>query len=395
MASTGEHSSRDGSCPRRLRTLSVPLPPTSQAIPPRPTSQGLPPAPTSQQLPLPLTLQQIPPTSSPQGSSAASASSVVHLHHLHDLGGGALAVEGRLGELRRGDALMDNNGMSPLSEAMASALLQITLRVVWALYQSDFVLHFTYKWERTEQTDREMLAHMSAMHRSWRSKQKKRHFNGKPLDDAIVSVPAGVDPSDWQTMCELWTTGDERRIADRNKQNRTTQSMPYRRGRTSHYQLMRDFSQMHGRTPHRLEVFKMGRCKHLSDGIEGWVDEESRRRYEAMSEMIAPFDVDAESHTTATPEDAFISVMGKDRPGRVRCAGSGETLRTWYESTSTGPSAYSKREKQMQEQLKVQEDKLKAQADKMNQMEEKISQLQSVASKVDEMSVLLSQIQAS
>ena len=76
MASTGERSSRDGSRPRRLRTLSAPLPPTSQAIPPRPTSQGLPPAPTSQQLPLPLTLQQIPPTSSPQGSSAASASSV-------------------------------------------------------------------------------------------------------------------------------------------------------------------------------------------------------------------------------------------------------------------------------------------------------------------------------
>ncbi|MQL96537.1 hypothetical protein Taro_029214 [Colocasia esculenta] len=154
-------------------------------------------------------------------------------------------------------------------------------------------------------------------------------------------------------------------------------------------------SQMHGRTPHRLEVFKMGRCKDLPDGTEGWVDEESRRRYEAMSGMIAPSDVDAESHTTATPEDAFISVMGKDRPGRVCCAGSGETLRTWYGSTSTGPSAHSEREKQMQEQLKVQEDKLKVQADKMNQMQEQISQLQSVASKVDEMSALLSQIHTS
>ncbi|MQM22776.1 hypothetical protein Taro_055834 [Colocasia esculenta] len=246
-------------------------------------------------------------------------------------------------------------------------------------------LQLTYQWDRTDQTDREMLAHMSAMHRSC-------HFNGKPLDDVIASVPAGVDPSDWQTMCELWTTGDERRIADRNKQNRATQSMPYRRDRTSHYQLMSDFSLMHGRTPHRLEVFKMGRCKNLPDGTESWVDEESRRRYEAISEMIAPSDIDADSQT---PEDAFISVMGKDRPGRVRCTGSGETLRTWYGSTSAGPSAYSERERQMQEQLKVQEDKLIAQADKMNEMQEQISQLQSVASKEDEMSVLLSQIQAS
>ncbi|MQM23718.1 hypothetical protein Taro_056785, partial [Colocasia esculenta] len=122
-----------------------------------------------------------------------------------------------------------------------------------------------YQWERTDKTDREMLAHMSTMHRSWRSKQKKRHFNGKSLDDAIASVPAGVDFSDWQTMCEMWTTGDER---------------------------------------------------------------------EAMTQMIAPSsDVDVESHTPATHEDAFISVMGKDRPSRVRCAGSGEMLITWYRST--------------------------------------------------------------
>ncbi|MQM07015.1 hypothetical protein Taro_039847 [Colocasia esculenta] len=79
---------------------------------------------------------------------------------------------------------------------------------------------------------------------------------------------------------------------------------------------------------------------------------------EAMNEMIALSNVDAESHTTATPEDAFISVMGKDRLGHVRCAGSGETLSTWY--GSTGLSAYSERERKLQEQLKVQEEKLKA-----------------------------------
>ncbi|MQL86290.1 hypothetical protein Taro_018804 [Colocasia esculenta] len=355
MASTGERSSRDGSRPRRLRTLSVPLPPTSQVIPPPPTSQGLPPAPTSRQLPLPLTLQQIAPSSSPQGSSATSASSVV----------GPSAPSWGRGTGRRGPTRGVTERRLPDGQ-------QWNVSVVRGYGIGPTADHFTSR--------------MGVV---------SKHYNGKPLDDAIASVLAGVDPSDWKTMCEMWTTGDEWRIADRNKQNRATQSMPYRRGKTSHYQLMNDFSQMHGRTPHRLEVFKMGRCKDLPDGTESWVDEESRRRYEAMSEMISPYDVDAESHTTATPEDAFILVMGKDRPSRVRCAGSGGTLRTWYGSTSTGPSAYSERERQMQEQLKVQEDKLKAQADKMNQMEEQISQLQSVASKVDEMSVLLSQIQAS
>ncbi|MQM12998.1 hypothetical protein Taro_045920 [Colocasia esculenta] len=181
-----------------------------------------------------------------------------------------------------------------------------------------------------------------------------QHFNGKSLDDAIASVPAGVDSLDWQTMCEMWTTADER-------------------------------SHMHGRTQHQLEVFKMGRCKDLSDGNESW---------EAMTQMIAPSsDIDAESHTPATPEDAYISVMGKDRPGRVRCVGSGETLGTWYRSTGT--SASSERERIMQEQLKAQEEKLKAQEEEMTQMREMISRLENVATKVDKMSILLSQIQAS
>ncbi|MQL75850.1 hypothetical protein Taro_008232 [Colocasia esculenta] len=54
---------------------------------------------------------------------------------------------------------------------------------------------------------------------------------------------------------------------------------------------------------------------------------------ETMTQLMAPSsDIDAESHTPTTPEEAFISVMGKDRPIHVHCAGSGETLSTWYKS---------------------------------------------------------------
>ncbi|MQL78860.1 hypothetical protein Taro_011310, partial [Colocasia esculenta] len=207
-------------------------------------------------------------------------------------------------------SLVRGYGVGPTADHFTSPM-GVVSKMYCKIWQKDFAtlpvatqelifrdLQLTYQWERTEKTDREILAHMSAMHRNWRSKQKKKN-------DVIASVPVGVDSSDWQTMYEMWTTGDER-------------------------------SNMYGRTPHRLEVFKMDRCKDLPDGNESWVDEERRRRYEAMTQMIAPSsDVDAESHTIATPEDAFISVMGKDRPGRVRYAGSGETLSTWYGATGT------------------------------------------------------------
>ncbi|MQM11976.1 hypothetical protein Taro_044888 [Colocasia esculenta] len=109
---------------------------------------------------------------------------------------------------------------------------------------------------------------------------------------------------------------------------------------------------MHGRNPHQLELFKMGRCKDLTDDSDSWVDEESRKRYETMTQLMAPSsNVDAESHTPTTLEEAFISVMGKDQPGCVGCAGSRETLSTWYKSTTSSGS--SEREKIMQEQLKA------------------------------------------
>ncbi|MQM03084.1 hypothetical protein Taro_035858 [Colocasia esculenta] len=64
------------------------------------------------------------------------------------------------------------------------------------------------------------------------------------LDDVIASVPPGVDFSDWKSMCEMWTTGDER---------------------------------------------------------------------EAMTQMIAPSSDVVESHTPATPKDAFNSVFAVKR----------------------------------------------------------------------------------
>ncbi|MQL94480.1 hypothetical protein Taro_027137 [Colocasia esculenta] len=89
------------------------------------------------------------------------------------------------------------------------------------------------------------------------------HYKGKTFEDVVASVPPGVDPSDWRTMCEKWNTMEEQDIVERNKQNRTHQNMTYRWGCTSIYQLKDDFVKTHQREPDRMEVFRMGRCKDL------------------------------------------------------------------------------------------------------------------------------------
>ncbi|MQL88072.1 hypothetical protein Taro_020624 [Colocasia esculenta] len=98
-------------------------------------------------------------------------------------------------------------------------------------------------------------------------------------------------------MCEKWNTLDEQNIADRNKANRSHQSMPYRKGRKSHYQLKNDYRLVHDREPNCVEIFKIDRCKELPDGTEQWVDDESRGRYERMIQLSTP-SLDSESGST-------------------------------------------------------------------------------------------------
>ncbi|MQL98531.1 hypothetical protein Taro_031243 [Colocasia esculenta] len=62
-------------------------------------------------------------------------------------------------------------------------------------YRLDLVMW--YRWDQTPQTDKEMLQHMTAMHKGWRGMLKSKHYKGKTFEDAVASVPPSVDPSDW------------------------------------------------------------------------------------------------------------------------------------------------------------------------------------------------------
>ncbi|MQL87579.1 hypothetical protein Taro_020125 [Colocasia esculenta] len=144
-------------------------------------------------------------------------------------------------------------------------------------------------------------------------------------------------------------------IAERNRQNHTHQNMTYRQGRTSIYRLKDDFTHQH--EPDRMEVFRMRICKDLPDGTQQWVDDGSNDRFERMTHMTTP-SLQSDDVTPISAEDAFIAVMGRDRLGRVRCAGNAETLRTWYGrgEGSSSSDGYHTQVQQLQDQnIKMEE----------------------------------------
>ena len=83
-----------------------------------------------------------------------------------------------------------------------------------------------------------------------------------------------------------------------------------------------------------------------------------------MSKLtLALTDADADADRVfISPEEAFITVMGRDRPGRVHCAGSAETLRTWYTpGEGSSSAAYQHQAQEHALQIQAMEEQLRTQ----------------------------------
>ncbi|MQM00422.1 hypothetical protein Taro_033156 [Colocasia esculenta] len=176
-------------------------------------------------------------------------------------------------------------------------------------------------------------------------------------------------------------------IVDRNKANQSHQSMPYRKGRKSHYQLKDDFRLAHDREPNRVVIFKIGICKELPDGTEQWVDVESRSQYERMIQLsVTSLDSESES-TPISAEEAFVSVVGKDRSGRICCGGSRETRRTWYGiGEGSSSSDYQQQISNIENTLRMEVEELRTEVHRQDsEMEEMWRELEQLRKRESEM----------
>ena len=121
-----------------------------------------------------------------------------------------------------------------------------------------------------------------------------------------------------------------------------------------------------------------------------------------MSQLtLALIDDDAD-RVLISPEEAFITVMGRDRPGRVCCAGSAETLVTWYTpGEGSNSPAYQHQAQEhalqihaMEERLRTQQDLLSTQQDLLSTQQEQISQLRDQVGDVAQLRDQVAQMQA-
>ncbi|MQM19374.1 hypothetical protein Taro_052379 [Colocasia esculenta] len=114
-----------------------------------------------------------------------------------------------------------------------------------------------------------------------------------------------------------------------------------------------------------------------------------------MIQLSTP-SLDSESgSTTISAEEAFVSVMGKDRSGRIRCGGSRETRRTWY-GTGEGPGSTLRMEV---EELRTEARRRDSEMDEMRRELERLrkreSEMDDIRSQILQMSAFMTQFQTS
>ena len=68
--------------------------------------------------------------------------------------------------------------------------------------------------------------------------------------------------------------------------------------------------------------------------------------------------------------------MGKDRPGRVRCAESAETLGTWYRPREgSSAAAYQQQVEEHAAQIRSMEEQLRTQQEQITQHRDQVSEV--------------------
>ncbi|MQM07046.1 hypothetical protein Taro_039874 [Colocasia esculenta] len=207
--------------------------------------------------------------------------------------------------------------------------------------------------------------------------EKKR----RSFEDACNNLPPTYDSSQWRHMCEIRDREDSKRVSERNKSNRCHLSMPYRRGRMNIHQLNNDFMEREGCHPTHPEMFQMTQGRTAPDGSVMWSNEQSRQMMDQMTQLMNPTPSE-ESDATAnppvlTPEEAFRQVFGRDRPGRIRCGGRGQTLRSWYGPSECGSSSNTVYQRLLEEQSQ-QKSEISQQKSEISQQKSEIERMKKI-----------------
>ncbi|XP_057756080.1 uncharacterized protein LOC130975279 [Arachis stenosperma] len=159
---------------------------------------------------------------------------------------------------------------------------------------------------------------MNGFCRAWKKYKgeiKKEHFlKYNTKKEMIKNQPLEIPEVQFRKLIRYWSLPTVKAMSTKNAENRSKQTCPHRMGSTNFgivRKQLRD-SKENSEEPSRVEVFIATRTSKKGKEIDA-------KTQSTIAELQTRIEAGEND------EDAFIGVLGKDQPGRVRCFGASIT----------------------------------------------------------------------
>ncbi|CAA0828029.1 Unknown protein [Striga hermonthica] len=199
------------------------------------------------------------------------------------------------------------------------------------------------------QVKKVVFEQMNRQYRSYRHKLHIYYTKNKDHENILGKPPSSVRPSDWPILVKFFEGNDAfKHTSARNKQNRQKLKMAHTCGTKSIAQYCyEERDPVTHEEPSRTSTWRKTR---YSNKKKEWVDESSREVYEEIIRLQS--EVHEGNHDIMSEDEAFIKVLGQEKPNRLRGCGD-------------GLKPISKRGNGVNEELRKENEELKKQSEKM------------------------------
>ncbi|KAI0511229.1 hypothetical protein KFK09_011854 [Dendrobium nobile] len=176
-----------------------------------------------------------------------------------------------------------------------------------------------------------ILQSLGVKWRNHKTNLKAEHWDCRPIEEIMESVPAGVDATQWCHLVNQWSQPKDKERAAINAANAKKQTCPHTMGRVSSVRRQQEMA-----IKDRLLLWRVNRLR--KDGT--WSSEDANQRWIQACKLLAKDELTPEDGNVEANERVFSMVMGPEHPGRVRTQGFGVTPTRYFpHSTNNGTSS--------------------------------------------------------
>ncbi|KAI0522516.1 hypothetical protein KFK09_004895 [Dendrobium nobile] len=154
-----------------------------------------------------------------------------------------------------------------------------------------------------------ILQSLGVKWRNHKTNLKAEHWDCRPIEEIMESIPSGVDATQWCHLVTQWSQPKDKERAIINAANAKKQTCPHTMGRVSSVRRQQEMA-----IKDRLLLWRVNRLR--KDGT--WSSEDANQRWVQACELLAKDGLTPEDGNTEANERVFSMVMGPEHPGRVR-----------------------------------------------------------------------------